>query len=102
MEHHVYFWLKDEYKNEDARASFEQGLDSLLTVPGLEKGFWGRPAAVMIRPVVDLSWDYGTSFTFASVEAHDAYQVHPEHQVFIDKHKEKWARVLVTDIEPNR
>ena len=102
MEHHVYFWLKEECNNAVDRAAFEQGLERLLVLPGLESGFWGRPAAVMIRPVVDLSWDYALSMTFASVALHDAYQVDPDHQVFINSHKEKWARVLVTDIEPNR
>ena len=102
MEHHVYFWLKEEHKNAADRASFEQGLDALLKLPGIERGLWGRPAAVMPRPVIDLSWDYALSMTFTSIEAQDAYQVDPDHQVFIDTQKDKWAQVKVMDIEPQR
>ena len=77
MEHHVYFWLKEECKNAADRASFEQGLSDLLKLPGLVRGLWGRPAAVMPRPVIDLSWDYALSMTFTDVAAQDAYQIDP-------------------------
>jgi hypothetical protein len=36
---------------------------------------------------------------FESVAAQDAYQVDPEHQVFIDSFKDWWARVEVRDLE---
>lgn len=72
MEHHVYFWLKEENKNAADRAAFEQGLEDLLKLPGLDRGLWGRPAAVEQRPVVDLSWDYALSMTFATIEAQNA------------------------------
>ncbi|MFM2171870.1 MAG: hypothetical protein RI957_2099 [Verrucomicrobiota bacterium] len=101
MEHHVYFWLKEENKNEADRASFEQGLRDLLKLPGLTRGLWGRPAAVMPRPVIDLSWDYALSMSFTDVAAQDAYQVDPDHQRFIDSHKDKWAQVKVMDMEPS-
>lgn len=65
----------------------------------MERGSWGVPAAVAAREVVDLSWDYSINLTFSSIEAHDAYQVHPDHNVFIVTHKSKWARVLVLDTE---
>jgi len=35
------------------------------------------------------------------VAAQDAYQIDPDHLVFIDTHKEKWAQVKVLDIEPS-
>jgi hypothetical protein len=101
MEHHVYFWLKEENQNAADRAAFEQGLRDLLKLPGITRGLWGRPAAVMPRPVIDLSWDYALSMTFPDVAAQDAYQVHPDHHVFIDSHKDKWAQVKVMDIEPS-
>jgi hypothetical protein len=102
MEHHVYFWLKEENKNAADRAAFEQGLEDLLKLPGLDRGLWGRPAAVEQRPVVDLSWDYALSMTFATIEAQNAYQDDPDHHVFINTHKPKWEKVIVMDIEPNR
>ena len=100
MEHHVYFWLKEEQKTAEKRAAFEEGLRSLLRIDGVERGLWGRPAAVMQRPVIDDSWDYALSMTFASVEMQDAYQVDATHLAFIEAHKERWARALVMDVEP--
>ena len=101
MEHHVYFWLKEENQNAADRASFEQGLSDLLKIPGITRGLWGRPAAVNPRPVIDLSWDYSLSLSFASIADHDVYQDHPDHVRFIEGHKEKWASVKVMDMEPN-
>lgn len=98
MEHHVYFWLKHEHRNEADRAAFEEGLDGLFRIPGVAGGFWGVPAPVMERPVVDHSWDYATSMHFDSVEAQDAYQVHPDHQVFIDRFSGYWEKVQVRDL----
>lgn len=98
MEHHVYFWLKDENKNAADRASFEAGLAMLLTLPGIEGGMWGKPAPTEPRPVVDQSWDYGLSMRFASIEAEAAYQQDPDHLEFITAHKDKWAQVKVMDL----
>jgi len=100
MEHHVYFWLNEDRKNAADRAEFEAGLAKLLTLPGLVSGLWGTPAPVMERPVIDSSWDYALSMTFESIEAQDAYQVDPDHHVFIDTFKPWWAKVLVMDVQP--
>ncbi|TAE77552.1 MAG: Dabb family protein [Verrucomicrobia bacterium] len=99
MEHHVYFWLKDEHKNADDRKAFEAGLSSLFKLKGLQGGFWAIPAKVMERPVVDQSWDYALTMTFESAAAQDAYQEDPDHHVFIDSFKPWWARVEVRDLE---
>ncbi len=99
MEHNVYFWLKEEHQNATDRAAFEQGLSDLLKLPGSISGMWGVPAAVPQRPVVDLSWDYSLRLNFATIADHDAYQVHPDHNVFISTHSAKWQRVLVLDTE---
>jgi hypothetical protein len=98
MEHHVYFWLKEENQNAADRAVFEQGLANLLTIGLVAGGRWAVPAKVMIRPVIDQSWDYALSMQFASIEDHDAYQVDPDHNVFIDTFKDWWAKVLVMDL----
>lgn len=99
MEHHVYFWLKEEFKNDADRAIFEQGLDNLLKGDLLLSGRWGVPANVMVRPVVDQSWDYGLTMQFASVETQDAYQEDPDHHVFINTFKSWWENVQVKDLE---
>lgn len=56
------------------------------------------PAKVTIRPVSDLSWDYAISVQFETIEKHDAYQVDPDHDVFIAKFKDWWTKVLVMDL----
>lgn len=98
MEHHVYFWLKEEHKNATDRAAFEKGLDSLFTIGLVKSGRWAVPAPVMIRPVIDQTWDYATTSQFDSVEDHDAYQIDPDHQVFIDSFKHFWEKVQVRDL----
>ena len=98
MEHHVYFWLTDEKNNPADRAVFEQGLARLLKIPLVADGRWAVPAKVEIRPVVDQSWDYALSMQFATLEDHDAYQVDPDHNVFIQTFKDWWAKVRVSDL----
>lgn len=98
MEHHVYFWLKPEHQTPEARADFEKGLDSLFDISLCSGGRWSTPAPVMPRPVLDNSWDYATVMYFDSIEKHDAYQVDPGHEVFINGHKHRWEKVLVTDL----
>ena len=98
MEHHVYFWLKDECKSVADRAVFEQGLASLFDIQLVTGGRWAVPAPVMLRPVIDQSWDYAVTMQFASVADHDAYQVHPHHNAFVETYKGWWAKVLVMDL----
>lgn len=98
MEHHVYFWLKEEHQNETDRAVFEQGLASLFEIDLVAGGRWAVPAKVAARPVVDQSWDYALSMRFATLEDHDAYQVAPAHHVFISTFKDWWAKVLIMDL----
>jgi len=98
MDHHVYFWLKDEFKNAESRAEFERGLDVLFTLDLVAGGRWAFPAKVMPRPVIDQSWDYALTMQFANIEDHDAYQVDPDHQVFISSFKDRWATVQVRDL----
>ena len=98
MEHHVYFWLKEENRNPADRAAFEAGLDSLFRISTVAGGIWGTPAPVMPRPVIDTSWDYATSMRFASVADQDAYQVDPAHHEFIERFKTWWDKVLVMDV----
>ena len=94
MEHHVYFWLKEEAD----RSSFEEGLDLLRGIEEISSFHWGKPAPTEIRPVSDQSWSYALSLKFSSIEAHDVYQAHPLHDEFIDTYKSYWDRVLVMDV----
>jgi hypothetical protein len=98
MEHHVYFWLKEERRNEADRAAFEEGLAGLFKIGLVVGGRWAVPAKVMERPVIDQSWDYALSMRFATIENHDAYQTDPDHSAFIARFKDWWAKVLVMDL----
>jgi hypothetical protein len=98
MDHHVYFWLKEEHQNEVDRAIFEQGLASLFQLDLVAGGRWAVPAKVVVRPVIDQSWDYALTMQFETIEDHDAYQDDPDHHVFIHTFKEWWAQVQVKDL----
>lgn len=98
MEHHVYFWLKEDHQNAADRAVFEQGLDSLFKIDLVKGGRWAVPAKVALRPVIDQSWDYALSMQFENLEGHDTYQTSPDHHAFINTFKEWWAKVLVMDL----
>lgn len=99
MEHHVYFWLKEERKNAADRAEFEKGLDGLFAIGHLVAGGrWAIPAKVVVRPVIDQSWDYALTMQFDTIEKHDAYQEDPDHHVFINSYKDWWSQVQVRDL----
>lgn len=100
MEHHVYFWMKDERMNAGDRAAFEAGMTKLQESPTLARGKWGKPAATEERPVTDHSWDYGLSFHFATLDDHMKYQGEdPHHTEFVSAFKDWWERVLVMDLD---
>jgi len=100
MEHHVYFWLKEEKRNTADQARFEAGLAKLAESACVSEGHWGTPAATPERPVTDHSWDYAISFRFASMEDHDKYQGDdPHHTGFVEAFKDWWERVEVRDLE---
>ena len=99
MEHHVYFWLKDEKKDDASRKAFEAGIEALYRVKSIESAIWGVPAKTPARPVTDHSWDYALSVRFATLEDHDYYQDCKEHDDFIDAFKDWWAKVEVKDLQ---
>ena len=98
MEHHVYFWLNEEFKGEEACREFEAGMEKLLEIGTIAGGIWGRQAGTPERPVTDKSWDYALSLKFASVADHDSYQDDPAHHDFVDENIHRWAKVLVMDV----
>jgi hypothetical protein len=98
MEHHVYFWLNEDCKGEEACRDFEAGMDKLLKIGSIESGIWGRQAGTPERPVTDKSWDHALSIKFASVADHDAYQEDSAHQRFVEENRHRWAKVLVMDV----
>jgi hypothetical protein len=99
MEHHVYFWMKDECNDAAGRARMEAALDELVKSQNVSKAHWGTPAPTEERPVTDHTWDYGISFHFDTMEAHEKYQkADPVHDAFSGGNKEMWAKVMVMDL----
>lgn len=98
MNHHVYFWLKEEYQNPGSRAIFEHRLAELFQIRCVTGGRWAVPAEVAPRPVIDQSWDYALAMEFANIEGHDAYQVDEIHLEFVAAFKEWWEKVVVHDL----
>lgn len=93
--HIVYFWLKDGV-DPQAIEDFHAGVHKLMEIDLIQLGLVGPPAMTP-RDVVDNSYNYALMAVFASKEDHDAYQVHPHHDVFIENHKALWDRVQVYD-----
>ena len=99
MEHHVYFWLKEEKNGAAERAEFEAALNELLEIKLIERGVWAIPAGTAVRPVSENTWHYALSMKFPSQVEHDAYQIDPDHDVFVAKFKDWWAKVMIMDLE---
>ena len=66
----------------------------------IERAHVGVPAPTEARPVTDHSWDYCIQFEFKNQADHDAYQVDPDHDKFVDQCKGWWAKVVVYDSQP--
>ena len=98
MEHHVYFWLKEEKKNAADIATFEKGLADLFEISEVAGGVWGKSADTPERPVTDKNFDYALSMSFDSLAEHNIYQDHVDHDVFVNDFKDWWEKVLVMDV----
>ena len=55
MEHHVYFWLKEDRLNPGDLETFEKGLKALCLSRNIASFKWGKPAETPERPVTDHS-----------------------------------------------
>lgn len=98
VRHNVYFWL-DPSLSDEQKASFEQGLQALFQIDVVKAGSFGRPAATPVRPVTRNTFDYALVLEFESVERHNAYQVHPEHDVFVKAFSAWFREVRVYDTQ---
>jgi hypothetical protein len=97
MFHCVYFWLKKDLSAAD-RATFEAELTALSKLPYPAQSHIGKPAAVELRPVVDLSFDFGVVTEFKTLADHDFYQKEcQDHARFIRVCKPFWEKVVIYD-----
>lgn len=93
--HTVFFWMKEDLTEEEAKF-FEEGMEKLGQVPSIHSYKWGKPAGTP-REVVDNSYTYAWIVDFKTSEDQDAYQVDPIHQKFIDESQHLWTKVQVYD-----
>lgn len=96
MIHKVFFWMTDDAR-ETKKEEFEQALQALISIDLIKDAYVGTPAPTEVRPVTDNTFDYSIDLHFANQADHDAYQVHPEHDVFVAKCKDWWSQVKVYD-----
>lgn len=93
--HCVYFWLKPDLTPAE-RDAFTQGVQNLLRIPDIKNGWVGKPAATS-REVIDSSYDWALVVAFEDEKGHDAYQVHPLHDVFRENCHTFWTQVKIYD-----
>lgn len=98
VRHSVYFWL-DESLTDEQRTSFVGGLRDLFEIDVVSRGEFGTVAATPERPVTRNTFDYALFLEFDSVEKHNAYQIHAEHQVFVDNFSPWFEKVRIFDTE---
>jgi hypothetical protein len=96
LAHDVFFTLSD---NSPAKVTeLVAACKKYLTDhPGLESFAVGTLNSQLRRPVNDLGYDVSLHLIFTDRAAHDAYQVAPRHNQFIEEQKSNWKQVRVFD-----
>ncbi len=97
--HAVYFWLNEASLEDGARKTVESCQANLPDIPGIVNITLGVPASTNGGPVDD-SYDVALLIEFEDKAAHDAYDVHPDHQRMIAECGHLWSRVQVYDSVP--
>jgi len=94
--HIVIFWT-DPAQPAAADALIAGGQKLLKNIPGLKYFHIGKMVGSP-RPVVDQSYQVALNTVFASQQAQDDYQVHPQHLEFVAQCVKPFAKkVLVYD-----
>ncbi|TVP78340.1 MAG: Dabb family protein [Puniceicoccaceae bacterium] len=94
--HNVFFYLRKNLDGPEI-TEFRMGLESLKSIEHVEAVYIGSPAPVAERPALVANYDFCLTVLLKDVSAHDAYQLDPLHQAFLQTHKEKWKKVRVYD-----
>ena len=94
--HTVFFWFH-EPDNSTHKAEFEKSLSKFMKNSNYVGTYHiGRPANTP-REVVDNSYTYKLTVTFADKEQQDNYQSEQAHKLFIEESEQYWKRVKVFD-----
>lgn len=72
---------------------------ALFDIDVVKHGSYGKTAGTPERPVTQNTFDYALFLEFENVEGHNAYQIHPDHQVFIDSFAKWFKTVKIFDTE---
>jgi hypothetical protein len=96
--HVVIFWT-DPAKPEAAEAVLAGGNKFLKGIPGIMHFHMGKMAHSH-RHVVDQTYQVALNIVFASQQAQDDYQAHPQHLEFVEHYvKPLVKKVVVYDFE---
>ena len=95
--HHVLFWLKAD-TSEEQKNAFRQSLETLEAVEAIKFMHIGTPAPIE-RAVVDTTYTFSLVVTFEDMAGHDAYQVHPVHQAFLNEFRIHFEKVIIYDAQ---
>jgi hypothetical protein len=96
LAHDVFFTLHDA--SAEARARLVAACSKYLS--GHDGSVFmsvGLPAPEFNRPVNDHGFDVALHVYFKDKASHDAYQVHPRHQQFLEESQANWKQVRVFD-----
>ncbi len=93
--HHVYFWLRNPFSQEDHQALLK-GLQELSAVPTIQQFHIGVPADTN-REVIETSYSFSWLAIFNNKKEEEIYQHHPIHLNFIANYKNLWKKVIVYD-----
>ena len=94
--HHVYFTLHDNSPAQ-CQALVDACKKYLTDHPGTTFFSAGTLTPDLNREVNDLDFDVALSVVFETRADHDAYQVAPRHNEFIEENKANWKTVRVFD-----
>ena len=96
--HVVIFWT-DPAKPEAADQVIAGATKYLKGIPGVQHFHIGKMIGSH-RPVVDQTYQVALNTAFASKQAQDDYQVHPEHLEFVSQYVKPYVKkVVVYDFE---
>jgi hypothetical protein len=96
--HTVFFWLKPDL-NEEEKAQFQAGVESLATIESMEQVLIGTPANTTKRPVIDDSYDCALTVILGDIDAHDLYQEDPIHLKFVEECAHLWEKAKIYDAD---
>ena len=100
VSHIVFVWAKENTSKENIAAMINRA-EMLSKIAGVNSMKVGT-AVPSERSTVDDSYDVGITLSFDTVDAMQAYLVHPEHVKYVSTYVKPYAEnLLVYDIEHN-